>query len=62
MQNILKVILKKKIKKIIANKYFFKKIKNIKNFYGDGKSTLRIFKKLMSISLNKKLRYKKTTF
>ena len=54
--------IKKKIQRIITNKNFHIKLKNIKNFYGDGKSTPRIFNKLLSIKLDKKLINKKTTY
>ena len=54
--------IKKKIKKILTSKKFLLKIKNTKNFYGDGKSTRRIFDKILSIKLGKKLNYKKTTY
>ena len=54
--------IKKKIKKILTNKKFLLKIENTKNFYGDGKSTRRIFDKILAIKLGKKLNHKKTTY
>ena len=41
----------KKIKYCLYNKTFLKKIKNIKNPYGDGKSSERIIKLIKKIDL-----------
>ena len=47
---------------IINNKKFFKKLKNCKNPYGDGKSSLKIIKILKNIKINRKLKDKINTY
>ena len=54
--------IKQKINFIISNSKFKKKLKYIKNFYGDGNSSPKILKILLSIKINKKLVNKKTTY
>ncbi len=49
----------KKIKKAISIK---KKIKNIKNLHGDGKSSQRIYSVLKKIKINNKILIKNTTY
>ena len=41
----------KKIKYVLANKYFLKRLKNIKNPYGDGKSSIKIIQILKKLNL-----------
>lgn len=52
----------KKIKFVTLNKNFKKKLKFIKNFYGEGNSGKKIFKIISRIKLNKTLINKKTNY
>ncbi len=54
--------IKKKILYCLNNKIFIKKIKNIKNPYGDGKSSNKIIKLLIKLNLNKNIVQKKITY
>ncbi len=52
----------KKINYVTSNRKFQKKLKTIKNFYGEGKSGQKIFNIISKIKLDKNLLYKKTTY
>ena len=51
-----------KINYALKNKKFIKSLKNLKNPYGDGKSSIKILNLLKKISLEKKILQKQITY
>ncbi len=50
------------IQKALYDKKFKEKVKNCKNFYGDGKAGMRIANVLSEIKIDKKLLEKRMTY
>lgn len=54
--------IRKKINYVLNNKFFIKKMKSLKNPYGDGKTSKRIVRLLSQINISKKIIQKRITY